>query len=204
LKTIAIAQIKETRLIRPQLRRSHPRHNQAIASGAVSTNKAGVAKEAIKDNLQSAADKGNEANKATAAKEAIKDNHQAIASGAVSTNKAGVAKEAIKDNLQSAADIRNEANKAELRKKPSKITTKRLLQVPLAPTKLVWPKKRLKTTICDAVAANKAGAPKEAIEDNLQPAGNTANEETLELQKKLSMTTTNLLLQLQLVRTKLA
>ena len=74
---------------------------QSVNAGSAATNKALVAKEGVKDNLQSAAEKANEANKATVAKEAIKDNKQAIASNALGANKAGVAKEAIEDNLQS-------------------------------------------------------------------------------------------------------
>ena len=74
---------------------------QSVNAGSFANNKALVAKEGVKDNLQSVAEKANEADKATVAKEAIKDNKQAIASNALGANKAGVAKEAIEDNLQS-------------------------------------------------------------------------------------------------------
>jgi uncharacterized tellurite resistance protein B-like protein len=74
---------------------------QPVNAGSSAANKALVAKEGVRDNLQSVAEKANEANKPTVAKEAIKDNKQAIASNALGANKAGVAKEAIEDNLQS-------------------------------------------------------------------------------------------------------
>jgi uncharacterized tellurite resistance protein B-like protein len=80
------------------------------------TNKAKVANEAIKDNLQSV-DAGSSANnKALVAKEGVKDNLQFAAEKTKQTNKAAVAKEAIKDNKQAIASIAKGANKAGLDK----------------------------------------------------------------------------------------
>ena len=124
-------------------------------------NEATVAKEAIKDNKQAIASSQALANKAAVAKDAIKDNKQAIASPSVSTNKAGVAKETIEDNLQSAADIGNEANKAAAAKEAIKDNHQAIAS--------------------GAVSTNKAGVAKEAIKENLQSAadkGNGANKAT--------------------------
>ena len=124
-------------------------------------NEATVAKEAIKDNKQAIASSQALANKAAVAKDAIKDNKQAIASPSVSTNKAGVAKETIEDNLQSAADIGNEANKAAAAKEAIKDNNQAIAS--------------------GAVSTNKAGVAKEAIKENLQSAadkGNGANKAT--------------------------
>ena len=89
---------------------------QPINSGSIGGNQAGVAKEAIKDNLQSAAEKVKEANTVAIAKEAVKENKQVIASPSIVANKAGVAKEAIEDNLQSVPDKANNTNKATAKK----------------------------------------------------------------------------------------
>jgi len=121
---------------------------QSVNAGSSAANKALVAKEVVKDNLQSAAEKANETNKATVAKEAIKDNKQAIASNALGANKAGVAKEAIENNLQSAAEKAKEANKATVAKEAIKDNKQEIAS--------------------NALGANKAGVAKEAIEDNLQ------------------------------------
>ena len=124
-------------------------------------NEATVAKEAIKDNKQAIASSQALANKASVAKDAIKDNKQAIASPSVSTNKAGVAKETIEDNLQSAADIGNEANKATDAKEAIKDNHQAIAS--------------------GAVSTNKAGVAKETIKENLQSAadkGNGANKAT--------------------------
>ena len=128
----------------------------AFAPQASTKNKAKVASGAVKDNLQSAAEKASESNKAAVAKEAIKDNKQAIASSAVKANKTGVAKEAIEDNLQSAAEKANESNKAAVAKEAIKDNKQAIASI--------------------AVQANKAGVAKEAIEDNLQSAAEKANE----------------------------
>ena len=124
-------------------------------------NEATVAKEAIKDNKQAIASSQALANKAAVAKDAIKDNKQAIASPSVSTNKAGVAKETIEDNLQSAADKGNGANKATAAKEAIKDNNQAIAS--------------------GAVSTNKAGVAKEAIKENLQSAadkGNGANKAT--------------------------
>ena len=143
-------------------------------------NKAAVAKEAIKDNKQAIASSQALANKAAVAKDAIKDNKQAIASPSVSTNKAGVAKETIEDNLQSAADIGNEANKATAAKEAIKDNNQAIASGAVSTNKAGVAKEAIKDNnqamAPDALGANKAGVPKEAIEDNLQPASNTANE----------------------------
>ena len=168
-------------------------------------NKAKVASEAVKDNLQSAASqKTAEINKAAVAKEAIKDNKQAIALGAVSTNKAGVANEAIKDNLQSAADKGNGANKATAAKEAIKDNNQAIASGAVSTNKAGVAKEAIKDNLqsatdkaneannaavakeaikdnnqamaSGAVSVNKAGVRKDAIEDNLQPASNTANE----------------------------
>jgi len=140
---------------------------QSVNAGSSAANKALVAKEGVKDNLQSVAGKANEANKAAVAKEAIKDNNQAIASGAASANKAGVAKEAIEDNLQSAGEKANASNKAAVAKEAIK------------DNKAVVAKEAIKdnnqAAVSSANGANKAGVAKEAIEDNLQSAGEKAN-----------------------------
>ena len=143
-------------------------------------NEATVAKEAIKDNKQAIASSQALANKAAVAKDAIKDNKQAIASPSVSTNKAGVAKETIEDNLQSAADIGNEANKAAAAKEAIKDNNQAIASGAVSTNKAGVAKEAIKDNnqamAPDALGANKAGVPKEAIEDNLQPASNTANE----------------------------
>ena len=133
----------------------------AASQKTAEINKAAVAKEAIKDNKQAIASSQALANKAAVAKDAIKDNKQAIASPSVSTNKAGVAKETIEDNLQSAADIGNEANKATDAKEAIKDNHQAIAS--------------------GAVSTNKAGVANEAIKDNLQSAadkGNGANKAT--------------------------
>ena len=119
-------------------------------------NEATVAKEAIKDNKQAIASSQALANKASVAKEAIKDNKQAIASPSVSTNKAGVAKETIEDNLQSAADKGSEANKATAAKEAIKDNNQAIAS--------------------GAVSTNKAGVANEAIKDNSQSAVDKARE----------------------------
>ena len=143
-------------------------------------NEATVAKEAIKDNKQAIASSQALANKAAVAKDAIKDNKQAIASPSVSTNKAGVAKETIEDNLQSAADIGNEANKAAAAKEAIKDNNQAIASGAVSTNKAGVAKEAIKDNnqamAPDALGANKAGVPKEAIEDNLQPASNTATE----------------------------
>ena len=133
----------------------------AASQKTAEINKAAVAKEAIKDNKQAIASSQALANKAAVAKDAIKDNKQAIASPSVSTNKAGVAKETIEDNLQSAADIGNEANKATAAKEAIKDNHQAIAS--------------------GAVSTNKAGVAKETIKENLQSAadkGNGANKAT--------------------------
>ena len=119
-------------------------------------NEATVAKEAIKDNKQAIASSQALANKAAVAKDAIKDNKQAIASPSVSTNKAGVAKETIEDNLQSAAVKGNEANKATVAKEAIKDNNQAIAS--------------------GAVSTNKAGVANEAIKDNSQSAVDKARE----------------------------
>ena len=143
-------------------------------------NEATVAKEAIKDNKQAIASSQALANKAAVAKDAIKDNKQAIASPSVSTNKAGVAKETIEDNLQSAADKGNGANKATAAKEAIKDNNQAIASGAVSTNKAGVAKEAIKDNnqamAPDALGANKAGVPKEAIEDNLQPASNTTNE----------------------------
>jgi len=129
---------------------------QSVAAGSLASNVTVVAKSAVNDTLQSVSNKANEANKAAVAKEAVKNNKQPIASPSVVVNKVGVANEAIEDNLQSAKNKANEANIATVAKESIKDNRQAIAS--------------------GAVGANKAGVAKEAIEDNLQSVADKASE----------------------------
>ena len=133
---------------------------QSVNAGSAATNKALVAKEGVKDNLQSAAEKANEANKATVAKEAIKD------------NKAAVAKEAIKDNKQAIASNALGANKAGVAKEAIEDNLQSAAEKANEANKATVAKEAIKDNkqaiASNTTGANKDGVAKEAIEDNLQ------------------------------------
>ena len=133
---------------------------QSVNAGSSAANKALVAKDGVKDNLQSAAEKAKETNKAVVAKEAIKDNNQAIASSANGANKAGVTKEAIEDNLQSAAEKANEANNAAVAKEVIKDNKAAVAKEAI--------KDNNQAIASNGLIANKTGVAKEALDDNLQ------------------------------------
>ena len=141
---------------------------QSVNAVSSAVNKSLVAKEGVRDNLQSAAGKANEVNKAAVAKEAIKDNNQAIASSAASANKVGVTKEAIEDNLHSAAGKANEANKSAVAKEAIRDNKAAVAKEGF--------KDNNQAIASTANGANKAGVAKEVIEDNLQSAAGKANE----------------------------
>jgi len=115
---------------------------QSVNAGASAANKALLAKEGVKDNLQYVAGKANEVNKAAVAKETIKD------------NKAAVAKEAIKDNNQTIASNGLVANKAGVAKEA---LDDNLQSIPVKP-----------------VNTNDARVAKTGFTPNRQPIGNTS------------------------------
>ena len=117
--------------------------NSGIAKDALKDNLQGVGNEAIKDNLQGV---GNEA---------IKDNLQGVANEALQDNKAGIAKDAIKDKLQG---VGNEA---------------------LHDTKVGIPDSHEDAqqhagVAKDAIKDNLQGVDNDAIKDNLQGLANEA------------------------------
>jgi len=141
---------------------------QSVNAGSSAANKALVAKEGVNDNLQSVAGKANEANKAAVVKEAIKD------------NKAAVAKEALKDNNQAIASSANGANKAGVAKEAIEDNLQSAGEKANASNKVAVAKEAIKDNnqaiASGAASANKAGVVKEAIEDNLQSAAEKAKE----------------------------
>ena len=154
---------------------------QSVGAGSLASDKAAVAKSAVKDNLQSAASqKTAETNKAAVAKEAIKDNKQAIASSQALANKAAVAKDAIKDNKQAIASTSVAANKAGVAKEAIEDNLQSVTNNANEANKAADAKDAIKDNkqaiASTSVAANKAGVAKEAIEDNLQSATDKLNE----------------------------
>ena len=153
---------------------------QSVNAGASTTNKALVAKEGVKDNLQSAAEKAKETNKAAVAKEALKD------------NKAAVAKEAIKDNNQAIASNAAGANKTGVAKesiednlqsapgKANEANKAAIAKEAIKDNEAAVAKKAIKDNnqeiASNANGANKSSVAKESIEDNLQPAAGKTNE----------------------------
>jgi len=133
---------------------------QSVNAGSSATNKALVAKDGVKDNLQSASEKANEANKAAVAKEALKD------------NKAAVAKEAIKDNNQAIASNANGANKAVVAKESIEDNLQSAAEKANEANKAAVAKEALKDNKAavakEAIKDNKAAVAKEAIKDNNQ------------------------------------
>ncbi len=141
---------------------------QSVNASASVTNKALVAKEGVKDNLQSVAGKANDANKAAVAKEAIND------------NKAAVAKEAINDNNQAIASSAASANKAGVAKEAIEDNLQSAAEKANEANKATVAKEAIKDNnqaiASSANGVNKAGVAKESIEDNLQSAAGKANE----------------------------
>jgi hypothetical protein len=141
---------------------------QSVNAGASAANKTLVAKDGVKDNLQSAAEKAKETNKAVVAKEAIKD------------NKAAVAKEAIKDNKQTIASSSAGANKAGVAKEAIEDNLQSAAEKANEVNKASVAKEAIKDNnqaiASSSAGANKAGVAKEAIEDNLQSVAGKANE----------------------------
>ena len=153
---------------------------QSVNAGSSANNKALVAKEGVKDNLQSAAEKTKQTNKAAVAKEAIKDNKQAIASIAKGANKAGLDKEAIKDNNQAISSSAALANKSGVAKEAIEDNLQSATGKANESNKAAVAKEVIKDNN-QAIASNtngtnKAGVAKEAIEHNLQSVAGKANE----------------------------
>jgi len=153
---------------------------QSVDAGSSANNKALVAKEGVKDNLQFAAEKTKQTNKAAVAKEAIKDNKQAIASIAKGANKAGLDKEAIKDNNQAISSSAALANKSGVAKEAIEDNLQSATGKANESNKAAVAKEVIKDNN-QAIASNtngtnKAGVAKEAIEHNLQSVAGKANE----------------------------
>ena len=153
---------------------------QSVNAGSSANNKALVAKEGVKDNLQFAAEKTKQTNKAAVAKEAIKDNKQAIASIAKGANKAGLDKEAIKDNNQAISSSAALANKSGVAKEAIEDNLQSATGKANESNKAAVAKEVIKDNN-QAIASNtngtnKAGVAKEAIEHNLQSVAGKANE----------------------------
>ena len=140
---------------------------QSVNASASVTNKALVAKEGVKDNLQSAAEKAKETNKAAVTKEAIKDNKTAVAKEAINDNKAAVAKEAINDNNQAIASSAASANKAGVAKEAIEDNLQSVAEKANEANKA--------TVAKEAIKDNKAAVVKEAIKDNNQAIASSAN-----------------------------
>ena len=139
---------------------------QSVNASASVTNKALVAKEGVKDNLQSAAEKAKETNKAAVTKEAIKDNKTAVAKEAINDNKAAVAKEAINDNNQAIASSAASANKAGVAKEAIEDNLQSVAEKANEANKA--------TVAKEAIKDNKAAVVKEAIKDNNQAIASNA------------------------------
>ena len=127
---------------------------QGVGNEAIKDNLQGVANEAIKDNLQGMANEALHDTQAGIAKEGLKDNLQGVGNDAIKDNLQGVANEAITDNLQ---DVGNEA----IDDHHSGVAKESL-------------KDNLQGIAQEAVDDHHAGVGKEALKDNLQGVGNEA------------------------------
>lgn len=148
---------------------------QGVANEAIKDNLQGVANEAIKDNLQGMANEALHDTQAGIAKEGLKDNLQGVGNDAIKDNLQGVANEAIADNLQGIAQEAIEDHHQGVGKEALKDNMQGVGNEAIEDHHAGVAKEALKDNV-QAVAQeaehdNKAGIAKEAIEDHHQGVG---------------------------------